>query len=198
MSFLDTIAYFAQLNLQWFFFTLIGGVILGFGPATATLVQFLHAYREEKQVYSFKDFWHVYKKNFYSFSMISVTLTGLILLLLINLRIVSVFFKAVPFISPAYALLVLLILYITLLSFFTYCKADKSSFLECLKVGCFLCFRFPLQGFSLISAWYLLILLFSAKTSLFIVFGMSILLFLADFFHHQMIKKTKELKSKWS
>ena len=33
-SFFGIVSYMAQLNLQWLLFTLLGGILLGIGPAT--------------------------------------------------------------------------------------------------------------------------------------------------------------------
>ncbi|MFR3288693.1 MAG: hypothetical protein ACLTQU_16045, partial [Enterococcus casseliflavus] len=54
----------------------------------------------------------------------------------------------------------------------------------------------PLQGLALLFTWYLLFLLLTAKTSLLLVFGLVIFLFFAEFFHGQMIEKTKQLQAK--
>lgn len=196
-SIFDVVAYFAQLNLQWLFFTFLGGIVLGIGPSTATLIEYLNDYRENKEEHSFKEFWQSYKNKFKQFSLIGLAYSAFYFLLILNIRIISVFFKAFSFAIPFYLLFSIILMYIALLSFFTYAKAEGTSFKECLKASFFLSFRFPLQSLAMILSWYTLFLMFSAKTSLFIVFGISLLIFLSEFFHSQMIKKMKNLQSKW-
>lgn len=197
-SIVDIIAYSAQLNIQWVIFTLLGGVIFGIGPATATLIQFLNDYREERIDRSFMDFWRQYKADFRRTSLLGAGFLMLVSLLVINLRITSVFFKQAAWYSPLYALLSLVILYICLMSFFTYVKAEDTSFPESLKASIVLTFRYPLQGICMILACYSVFLILGAKSSLMILFGGVAIFFLAEFFHSQMIKKLKNLQSKWS
>ncbi|UUX33770.1 YesL family protein [Fundicoccus culcitae] len=54
------------LNIYWLIFTFLGGVILGFFPATIALLTMLanKSYKEQSARELFKSFWQVYKKHF--------------------------------------------------------------------------------------------------------------------------------------
>lgn len=55
-----------RLNLIFWLFTLIGGVILGIGPALRTVMEQFMDNRYEYQAYHFKDAWQKYKRYFIS------------------------------------------------------------------------------------------------------------------------------------
>jgi uncharacterized membrane protein YesL len=192
-SFFGIVSYMAQLNLQWLFFTSLGGVILGIGPATAITVRFLHDYRENKSEYSFTAFWQAYKQNFKKFTLVGFLYTAFLVLLIVNLRIIIVLVST-SWIAPAYTFFAILLSYLSLMSFLTYAKAEDVSFQKCLKVTLFMVFRYPLQTLSLLTTVYLFSLLFGSKSSLALIFGASTILFFAEFFHSQMIQKTKDLQ----
>lgn len=192
-SFFGIVSYMTQLNLQWLLFTLLGGILLGIGPATAITVRFLHDYRENRREYSFTDFWQAYKQNFKKFSLVGWLYTAFLAVLIVNLRIVAVLVSA-PWIAPAYTLLGMVLVYLLLMSFLTYAKADDVAFRECLKTTLFMVFRYPLQALALLTTVYLFSLLFGSKSSLALIFGSSTILFFAEFFHSQMIQKTKALQ----
>lgn len=192
-SFFGIVSYMAQLNLQWLLFTLLGGIILGIGPATAVTLRFLHDYRENKREYSFGQFWQAYKQNFKKFALVGCLYTAFLVLLVVNIRIVAVLVNT-PWIAPAYTLVGMVLVYLALMSFLTYAKAEEVAFRECLKTTLFMVFRYPLQALALLTTVYLFSLLFGSKSSLALIFGGSTILFFAEFFHSQMIQKTKALQ----
>lgn len=189
-------AYFAKLNLLWLFFTLLGLGIFGFGPATAVTIKCLHDFRKTGHDYSAVAFWQAYKQAFRTFSLFGIGLLSTILLLLFNLRITHFFPTEMAWLRLVYLLLTILLLYTAFISFMTYAKAEQHAWKQTLYVSIFLVFRYPLQGLALLFTWYLLFLLLTAKTSLLLVFGLVIFLFFAEFFHGQMIEKTKQLQAK--
>ena len=184
-------AYFAKLNLLWLFFTLLGLGIFGFGPATAVTIKYLHDFRKTGHDYSAVAFWQAYKQAFRTFSLFGIGLLSTVLLLLFNLRITHFFPTEMAWLRPVYLLLTILLLYTAFISFMTYAKAEQHAWKQTLYVSIFLVFRYPLQGLALLFTWYLLFLLLTAKTSLLLVFGLVIFLFFAEFFHGQMIEKSK-------
>jgi len=193
-SFFGIVSYMAQLNLQWLLFTLLGGVLLGIGPATAVTLRFLHDYRENKREHSFVAFWQLYKETFKKFAFVGCLYTAFTALLIVNLRIV-VTLASTPWIAPAYTLLGMVLLYLALMSFLTYAKAERVPFRECLKTTLFMVFRYPLQALAFLATVYILVLIFGSKSSLALIFGGSTLLFFTEFFHSQMIQKTKSLQT---
>lgn len=190
------IAYMAQLNLQWVLFTVLGGGILGIGPTTAVTLRYLHEFREEKHDHSLKDFWRDYKRSFKSFAPLGAGFLLLVALMLLNVRIAAVFFKDLTWVSPVYTFVALVVIYVAFMCFCTFAKAEGTSLKECAKTSFFMSFRYPAQGLALILSWYLALLLLGAKSSLLLLFGMSLLLFFAEFFHSQMIAKTRALQIK--
>lgn len=194
MRFFEISAYFAQLNLQWFFFTLLGGIIFGIGPATSTLILYLNDYRENKKSYSFRDFWKRCLTELRNHWITGPILLTLISIILISLRILNVYLDTIPLLVPLYLIATFLFSYTLFLGYITFIKSDNKKIRNCLKIAIFLTFRYPLQCISLLFSWYTLFLIFSEKSSLFLIFGISFMLFFTEFFHSQMIKKLKRYK----
>ncbi|WP_291290724.1 DUF624 domain-containing protein [Enterococcus sp.] len=196
MNFFTITAYMAKLNILWLIFTLLGGIVLGIGPATAVTVRFLYEFRTTGHDYTIIDFYQTYKKCFRVFSLVGALCSIMILLLLFNLRILILFFTGIPWLSTFYVVFLLLFAYCELIFFLTYAKAKESSIKQSIYASIFMIFRYPLHGIALIASWYILIMIMGTKTSLFLIAGISTLLFFAEFFHNQMIRKMKELQIK--
>ncbi|WP_430609990.1 DUF624 domain-containing protein [Enterococcus sp. DIV0876] len=196
MNFFNVTAYLAKLNVLWILSTLLGGLIFGIGPATAVTLRYLHEFRLTGHDYSLSDYFRDYRKTFRQFVLIGPIFVCLFSILFINLRIISIYFATVVWITPIYALFALLLIYTTLLSLMTYAKSDSPSYRQAVYVSIFMVFRFPFQGLALLFSWYLLFLLLSAKTSIFLIFGVSLFLFFGEFFHHQMVIKINHLNTK--
>ncbi|KPG73778.1 DUF624 domain-containing protein [Enterococcus sp. RIT-PI-f] len=196
MNFFNITAYLAKLNLLWLLSTLLGGVIFGVGPATAVTLRYLHIFRTTGHDYESREYFQAYKKTFRQFAPLGLAILIVFSLLLLNFRIMALYFSTIAWIIPIYAVFAILLLYTLILSVITYAKSDSPSFRQAVYVSIFMVFRFPFQGLALLFSWYLLLLLLSAKTSIFLIFGVSLFLFFGEFFHHQMIVKINHLNIK--
>ncbi|WP_178196234.1 DUF624 domain-containing protein [Ligilactobacillus sp. Marseille-Q7487] len=107
-----------RLNLIFWLFTLIGGVVLGIGPALRTVTEQFMDNRYEYQAYHFKDAWQTYKKYFVvanlHFYLFAVVFFILIYNLYLSLQIrqawilfvqfILVFALVLTFVSAAFTL----------------------------------------------------------------------------------------------
>jgi uncharacterized membrane protein YesL len=60
----DTLTWIAALNLAWFAFTLLGGVLLGFAPSTVAASTLVRRRARGAAVRPLRDFWAVYRAEF--------------------------------------------------------------------------------------------------------------------------------------
>lgn len=82
----EWIARLAYLNLLWILFTLSGGVIFGFFPATIAMLATLRQFLIKNHPPVFKTFWHYYKKEFFGSNKLGliIVVIGFILYMNIN------------------------------------------------------------------------------------------------------------------
>ncbi|QGH33531.1 DUF624 domain-containing protein [Gracilibacillus salitolerans] len=77
----------AILNLLWLLFTLIGGVIFGFGPSTAAMFAIVRKWiQRQEDVPLFKTFWNLFKEEFVRANILSFILIAVGYILFIDLR----------------------------------------------------------------------------------------------------------------
>ena len=81
-SITEWITRFAYVNLLWIVFSLLGGVVLGFFPATTAMFavtrQWLRGNTDEPV---FKSFWDYYRKDFWKSNLIGLYVTGISVLI---------------------------------------------------------------------------------------------------------------------
>ncbi|MGP4039595.1 YesL family protein [Gracilibacillus sp. D59] len=77
----------AILNLLWLLFTLIGGVIFGFGPSTAAMFAIVRKWiLGHDDIPVFKTFWHLFKEEFVRANILSSILIVVGYILFLDLR----------------------------------------------------------------------------------------------------------------
>lgn len=75
------------LNALWTVFTLLGGVLFGFSPATAALFSIVRKWTDGEEVTAiFSEFWKEYKRFFWKSQKIGLLLMALGLLLIIDFQ----------------------------------------------------------------------------------------------------------------
>lgn len=101
----------------WIVFTLLGGVIFGFWPATLTVCSIWRRIilNDEENISVFKTFIETYKKEFVRSNKLGLLLTGFGLFLYFDLQIVK---TSINFYLLYIALIVLFIVYIGMMLFF--------------------------------------------------------------------------------
>lgn len=83
---LDWITKFAYVNLLWVIFTLIGGIILGFYPATVALFAVVRDWlRGKVDLPVFKTFWKYYRIDFLKSNLLGLFLNILLLLIALDI-----------------------------------------------------------------------------------------------------------------
>ncbi|MEH7305005.1 YesL family protein [Neobacillus drentensis] len=106
------------LNLLWLGFTLLGGVILGFFPATVSLFAVMRKWiRREHEINTFKFFIRNFKNSFVQANILGLVIVVIGILLAVDLH-VSQKYIGIPFIH--FVLLLIILLYsISVLFFFS-------------------------------------------------------------------------------
>ncbi|WP_246609700.1 YesL family protein [Nonomuraea rhizosphaerae] len=72
----------ARLNLLWIVFTLLGGVILGLGPATVAAYTLARRHVRGESIQGWAPFWAVYRREFVRGSVLVLPVAALVTLLL--------------------------------------------------------------------------------------------------------------------
>src|SRR5699024_1499262 len=86
---LEWITKFAYVNLLWFVFTLAGGIILGFYPATVAMFAMVRDWlRGKSDLPVLKTYWNYYKTDFFKSNLL-----GLIFLYLHSPSLLYCFFS---------------------------------------------------------------------------------------------------------
>lgn len=190
----NIIYYSCYLSLLWWLFTALGLVVIGIGPSSAVLINYINDFREHGIMYGFMDYWHDYKRIFRRFISVGSIFIVVISLMLISTRILVSVAKIDSWLISIYLLCSLLILIIAILTFCTLVKSNNVKFRISLNIGIFLTFRFPLYSLLILFGWYTLYLLFSFKLFFLFFFGPFLITFILEFFHSIMVKKMKQIQ----
>lgn len=75
----------AKLNLLWIVFTLLGGVLLGLGPATVAAYTLARRRARGESIHDWTEFWHVYRREFVRASLLVLPLALVATVLIGNL-----------------------------------------------------------------------------------------------------------------
>src|SRR5690625_6125259 len=90
---LEWITRFAYINLLWIFFTIIGGVLLGFFPATTAMFAIIRDWLQgNNDDPLFIGFWQYYKKEFWKGNRL-----GAFIVLLVVFLTIDIFFRCTDF-----------------------------------------------------------------------------------------------------
>jgi uncharacterized membrane protein YesL len=84
------VARLAYINLMWICFTLLGGIIFGFMPATVAVFTLIRKWRRDRDdLPVFRTFWQCYKKEFMKSNLLGLLLLLLGYLLYLNLTLLQ-------------------------------------------------------------------------------------------------------------
>jgi uncharacterized membrane protein YesL len=165
----------AYLNLLWIAFTLLGGIVFGWTPATIAMYTLMKRWvMGGEQTNLFSAFWDIYRVEFVKSQKIGFILMGIGSLLVIDLT----FFlpgETALFVFGKLFALQLLVAYVMMLSYvFTlYVTYDMDCF-NLLKKALLLGVRYPLKTIFHLIGSFALIMIFLAVPSLLVFFGGSL------------------------
>lgn len=163
---------FAFVNLLWSIFTLAGGIILGFYPATIAMFTIVRSWlRGKTDEPVLKNFWLHYKSNF-----LKSNLLGLFLNVLLGLVILDIYYIQVNMVAaltwtyiPLFAFMLLIILYLFYI-FPCFVHYDLN-IISLMKNALFIMLISPIHSFlitvSIVSVFFIM----RAIPALFFIFG---------------------------
>jgi uncharacterized membrane protein YesL len=76
----------ARLNLLWIVFTLLGGVLLGLGPATVAAYTLARRHARGESIHEWTEFWNVYRREFVRGSLLVLPVAVVATVLVGNLH----------------------------------------------------------------------------------------------------------------
>lgn len=77
----------ARLNLLWIVFTLLGGVLLGLGPATVAAYTLARRHVRGESIHEWTEFWNVYRREFVRASLLVLPVAVVATVLIGNLHL---------------------------------------------------------------------------------------------------------------
>lgn len=148
MNFMFWISTIAYLNILWIVGVLLGGIVLGIGPATVAISNILEIliWNRNKDIPIFKTFYHEYKENWKKANKFIFIFYLIYSLLTIN-YLVTLNFS--PLFLPIF-LLLLSIVYLTTIYFILFYKRFKHPFSTDFKNIILLPWLFPIQSITIL------------------------------------------------
>ncbi|SES93826.1 Uncharacterized membrane protein YesL [Oceanobacillus limi] len=169
---LEWITRFAYMNLLWIFFTLVGGIVLGFYPSTLAMFAIVRDWLRGKADFPiFPTFWNYYKREFIKANQLGIFIS--LLFLLVGLDLYYIYSNMDHILSwtsiPLFAFMVLFLLFLFFIfpSFVHYdvkiSKLIKNTFLIMLIS--------PIYSFLMILSLIVVYFIMNALPALFFLFG---------------------------
>ena len=112
---LEWITKFAYVNLLWVLFTLLGGIVLGFYPATTAMFAMVRDWlRGKSDLPVFKSFWNYYKREFWKSNRLGIFITILFALIALDIYYIqaNTSEQLVWTYIPLFAFMLLVVLYL--------------------------------------------------------------------------------------
>ena len=164
----------AYLNFLWLIFTFLGGIVLGWVPATLAVNKSLRVFMiENESIRILPYFWNEYRKQFVRSQIANVFFIALGLLLFIDMKFFMSGYHAL-FILGKMVTIQLIIGYLVLfIYFFTIFAHQEMRFVEKVKNSILYGIVNPIKSLLMLINSSLLIMLFLFYPPLFIVFGVS-------------------------
>ncbi|WP_416148763.1 YesL family protein [Salipaludibacillus sp. HK11] len=83
---LEWITKFAYINLLWILFTVVGGILLGFFPATIAMFAIIRKWlRGDTEIRLLTTFWNIYKKDFWKSNKLGLFIYAIACLVVIDI-----------------------------------------------------------------------------------------------------------------
>lgn len=186
----------AYLNFLWLIFTLLGGIVFGWVPATITMHMILRKWIIEDESFDTKSyFWSIYRKQFIGSQKVSVFFITLGILLIFDLKFFMSGYSTVFTLGKLFTIQLVIGYFILFIYFFTLFAHSEMSFFKMVKTSILFGIKYPFKTLILLLSSTLLVILFLSFPKLFIIFGASSLAFLNIYCSHKMIYKKKNLVS---
>ncbi|UOQ44175.1 YesL family protein [Halobacillus salinarum] len=186
---------FAWLNLLWIVFTLLGLVLFGFFPATASMFAVERKWiRGQEDLPIFQTFWKEYKASFIKANLLGLVLTAFGILLIMNYRIAGAMNTFTGQVLSYLLLFISFIYGMILLYIFPVYSHYKVKVLDCIKFAFLVGFSSPLMTVMIVLSAVLYYLISMAVPGVIPVLTGSCLSFTAMWFAHCAFKRI-ELKS---
>lgn len=168
------------LHLLWLGFTLLGGIVLGFYPATMAVIKLLrdNHFRLEKEASLFQRFWYYYRAEFIPANLIGALYTVLYGLLVADYWIISrVNLGNVSLILQGVLLLLLVICTVLFLNSGAIYSHFEGKLTEQVKRSFILLVGKPLISLKLLGIILIIVILYGLIPGLIPVFGLLPLLY---------------------
>lgn len=110
---LEWITKFAYINLLWFVFTAVGGLILGFYPATFALFSVIRDWlRGKSDIPTFNTFWSYYKNNFLKSNLLGLFVNVLFIFIAFSIFYISINESLTWVHIPLFASILIIVLFL--------------------------------------------------------------------------------------
>jgi uncharacterized membrane protein YesL len=178
MQMLDKAVKLVWLNCLWVIFTLLGGILLGIMPATASVSFLVRKMIKNEEVENvFQEFWRCYKESFKSSNLIGVCfwVVGLFLFFDITFLIQSEGMLAIVFLTGVFVLL--FIFCGVLLHFFPIYSRFEMKVMEYIKLAFVLTMTRPVTTIFMV-VWLFVVTILSIEFSVLIPLLFNVLILL--------------------
>lgn|SRR5699024_1426680 len=110
---LEWITKFAYVNLLWFIFTLVGGIILGFYPATIAMFSIVRDWlRGKSDLPVLKNFWNYYKLDFLKSNLLGVFINVLLIFIAADIFYITLNEQLAWTHIPLFAFILIVVLFL--------------------------------------------------------------------------------------
>ncbi|WP_456276435.1 YesL family protein [Bacillus sp. AK128] len=189
----EWISRFAYVNFLWILFTLLGGVVIGFMPATVSLFAVTRKWvKGELDVPVFTTFWKTYRQEFFKSNLLGLMLFVLGYILYVDLAFLPT--EGILFIVLRFAVIVVTFLFfIVLLYIFPVYVHYNWKNRTYIKYALILGASFPHYTFGMIIGMFILYFLISLLPGIIPFFSVSLLAYFVMWVSFQMFTKTEVL-----
>lgn len=194
---LEWITKFAYVNILWFLFTLLGGVVLGLYPATTALFAINREWLKGNGDYPvFKTYWRFYKKDFWKSNLLGLFITAIILLIWFDLWYIRVSPNELWNLTylPLYGFMVIFTLFLFYI-FPAFVHFDLK-FKSLIKNTFLIMLVNPFHTFLMAVSFVSLFFLMTAVPALAFIFGASLYAFITMWMSYDAFKRTEKKQKK--
>lgn len=182
------------LHILWVLFTLLGGVVFGLSPSTASLFRVIYKWFDEDfDIPIFQTFYTSYKAHFMKANGLGLTLIGTGLFLYFDLNVSKQFVES--FALHLVLLIFIFLFFITTLYVFTIFARYELSFWNYFKQSFFIALARPMETIAILISLLLLFYLFRYVPVLLFFMGSSIIAYPITWFSYLGCIKIEEMKA---
>lgn len=167
---LEWITKFAYVNLLWFIFTLVGGVILGFYPATIAMFSMVRDWlRGKSDLPVLKNFWNYYKLDFLKSNLLGVFINVLLIFIAADIFYITLNEQLAWTHIPLFAFILIVVLFL-LFIFPSFAHYDLKV-IPLIKNTFLIMIISPIHSFLMIICLISVYFIMQAVPALFFIFG---------------------------